>query len=207
MSWAAWALFVVTELALSLTPGPAVLFVVAQALRHGGRRSLWANFGILSGNAFYFLLSAAGLGAVLVASHGLFLVVKWCGAAYLIYLGLRLLLAPGHPPAELGPAGARPGWGVLRQGFVLQAANPKALVFFVALLPQFLDPSGDVPLQVGVLAVSSLAVEFLVLAGYGLAAGRLAGWARRPGVARATDRVAGSLLVGAGVSLGLAPSR
>jgi homoserine/homoserine lactone efflux protein len=206
MSWSAWGLFVATELVLCLTPGPAVLFVLSQALRRGGRGSLWANAGVLTGNAFYFLLSAAGLGAVLLASHGLFTLVRWCAAAYLVYLGLRLLLAPGrHGPADV-PGGVGPGWGVLRQGFVLQAANPKALVFFVALLPQFIDPSGDVLLQVAVLGASSVAVEFVVLLAYGLAAGRLAGWVRRPGVARATDRVAGSLLVGAGVGLGLAPS-
>jgi threonine/homoserine/homoserine lactone efflux protein len=204
MSWTTWGFFVVTEFVLCLTPGPAVLFVLAQALRHGGRRSLWANLGILTANACYFLLSAAGLGALLLAAHQWFLVVKWCGAVYLIYLGLRLILSPGHLPPDQGPATARPGWTVLRQGFVLQAANPKALLFFVALLPQFLDPSASVSLQVGVLAVTSVAVEFLVLAGYGLAAGRLAGWARRPQVARVTDRVAGSLLVGAGVGLGLA---
>jgi threonine/homoserine/homoserine lactone efflux protein len=207
MSWTTWGFFVVTECVLSLTPGPAVLFVLSQALRHGGRRSLWANLGILSGNAFYFLLSAAGLGTLLIASHELFTAVKWGGAAYLIYLGLRLILSPGHLQPAQETTTVRRGWGILRQGFVLQAANPKALLFFVALLPQFIDPSGDVPRQVGLLAVSSSAVEFLVLAGYGLAAGKLAGWARRPSVARATDRVAGSLLVGAGVSLGLASNR
>jgi threonine/homoserine/homoserine lactone efflux protein len=204
MSWTMWSVFVVTEFVLCLTPGPAVLFVLAQALRLGGRRSLWANLGILGGNAFYFLLTATGLGALLLAVRQWFTVVKWCGAVYLIYLGLRLILSPGRHPTEQGPTPARSGWGVVRQGFILQVANPKALLFFAALLPQFIDPSGSVPLQVGILAVSSIAVEFFVLAGYGLAAGRLAGWARRPGVARATDRVAGSLLVGAGVSLGLA---
>jgi threonine/homoserine/homoserine lactone efflux protein len=202
MTWTTWGLFVATELVLCLTPGPAVLFVLSQALRSGPRRSLWANLGILSGNAFYFLLSAAGLGAVLLASHDLFTVVKWCGAAYLICLGLRSLIAPGHAKPTDDVDGARSGWGVVRQGFVLQAANPKALLFFVALLPQFLDPSGNVPLQVGVLAVSSIAVEFFVLLGYGLAAGRLSGWARRPAVARATERVAGGLLVAAGATLG-----
>jgi threonine/homoserine/homoserine lactone efflux protein len=206
MSWLTWGLFVVMDLALCLTPGPAVLFVLSQGLRHGGRRSLWANLGILSSNTFYFLLSATGLAAVLVASHQVFTLVKWCGAAYLIYLGVRLLLAPGQSAADF-PAGTRSGWHVLRQGFVLQAANPKALLFFVALLPQFIDPSGSVGLQVGILAVTSIAIEFVVLAGYGLAAGRLAGWARRPGVVRVTDRVAGSLLVGAGVSLGLTSNR
>jgi threonine/homoserine/homoserine lactone efflux protein len=207
MSWTTWSFFVVTETVLCLTPGPAVLFVLSHGLRHGGRRSLWANLGILSGNAFYFLLSATGLGALIVTWHGLFTAVKWGGAAYLIYLGLRLLLAPGDGASALAPAEQRRGWGIVRQGFILQAANPKALLFFIALLPQFIDPAGSIPLQVGILAVSSIAVEFIVLAGYGLAAGRLSAWAQRPTIARAADRTAGCLLLGAGVCLGLSSDR
>ena len=205
MTSTTWAIFLVTEIVLCLTPGPAVLFVVSQALRHGGPRSIWANLGILSGNAFYFLLSAAGLGAALLASHELFRVLKWGGAIYLIYLGLRLILRPGHASVSSDPSAARSSWSLLRQGFILQTANPKALMFFVALLPQFLDPALNVPAQIGILAITSAAAEFLVLAGYGFAAAMLSAWARAPRVAHATDRVAGALLVGAGVGLGLAP--
>ena len=92
MTWHRWWLFVVTELALCLTPGPAVPFVMATALGQGARRSIWVNLGILSGNTFYFVLSAAGLGAVLVASHGAFRVVRYAGAA-LAGAGLGLGLA------------------------------------------------------------------------------------------------------------------
>ena len=208
MSWEVWATFLLVETGLALTPGPAVLFVVSTALRHGGRRSVWANVGILSGNAFYFLLSAVGLGAVLLASHDLFTVLKWCGAAYLVYLGLRLIVAPGgpvtdEPGAESQPAAGRSAGAIFRQGFVLQAANPKALIFFVALLPQFINPAGNVALQIAILGITSVVAEFVVLCGYGFAAGRMSEWARRPSVARATDRAAGTLLVGAGVGLGL----
>src|SRR5262249_35905060 len=131
MSWATWGLFVVTEFALCATPGPAVLFILSQGLRHGGRRSLWANLGILVGDSFYFLLSATGLGALLVASHGLFLALKWCGAAYLIYLGLRMILTPGQLSPVQQTATARRDWDVLRQGFVLQVSNPKALLYYI----------------------------------------------------------------------------
>jgi homoserine/homoserine lactone efflux protein len=212
MSWEVWAAFLLVETCLALTPGPAVLFVVSTALRHGGRRSVWANVGILGGNAFYFALSAVGLGAVLLASHDVFTALKWCGAAYLIYLGLRLIVSPGGPVteeanAEQPAAAMHSAWGIFRQGFVLQAANPKALIFFVALLPQFINPAGNVALQIAILGVTSAVAEFCVLCGYGFAAGRLSVWARRPSVARATDRVAGTLLVGAGVGLGLTSDR
>jgi threonine/homoserine/homoserine lactone efflux protein len=207
MSWEVWVAFVLVGTGLALTPGPAVLFVVSTALRHGGRRSVWASAGILSGNAFYFALSAVGLGAVLITSHDVFTVLKWCGAAYLVFLGLRLIFAPSGRTVEVAgteqPVARLSGWGILRQGFALQAANPKALVFFVALLPQFIDPTGHVAGQIAILGVTSVVTEFFVLVGYGFAAGRLSAWAKRPSVARATDRVAGTLLVGAGVGVGL----
>ncbi len=212
MSWETWGVFFLTETVLALSPGPAVLFVVSTALRHGGRTSVWANLGILSGNTFYFLLSALGLGAVLLASHELFTVVKWVGAAYLVYLGLRLIISPGG--SEIGDSqdsSGAPEAGrarkVFRQAFILQAANPKAIMFFVALLPQFINPNENIALQVAVLALTSVTSEFVVLVGYGFAAGRLSHWAKRPGVTRTADRAAGTLLVGAGIGLGLTANR
>ena len=145
MTWATWAVFVATELVLCLTPGPAVLFVVSQALRQGGSKSIWASLGILSGNAFYFLLSAAGLGAALLASHELFRVLKWCGAIYLVYLGLRLILRPGHVSATADSAPSRSKWALLRQGFVLQTANPKALDVFRGAVAAIPRPGSEYP--------------------------------------------------------------
>lgn len=202
MNWQIWLLFVLTEAVLSMTPGPAVLYVLSQALRRGPRNSVWASGGILAANAMYFALSATSVGAVIVASYRLFFVVKWVGAGYLVYLGLRSLLGKASlmalPESKPGSAaGAR----ALRDGFFLQAANPKAVLFFTAILPQFLDPRRGVAWQILVLGISSILVEFAILFVYGQLAGRALSTLRNPRLDQLTNRAAGSLLIGAGVGL------
>jgi homoserine/homoserine lactone efflux protein len=202
MTWQIWLLFVITEAALSLTPGPAVLYVLSQAIRRGAQKSLWASAGILTANAMYFALSATSLGAVIVASYKLFFLIKWLGAAYLVYLGFASFfgkeLIVGLPESDTG---VRSSPRILRDGFLLQAANPKALLFFTAILPQFINARHNVVFQVLVLGISSIVVEFIILFTYGQLAGRALSAARNPRFEKLTNRLAGSLLIGAGLGL------
>src|SRR5438876_8705550 len=128
-SWEIWALFVLTETALCFTPGPAVLLVLSQGLTRGAKSSIWSNLGILAGNTMYFALSGTSLGAVLLASYELFSVIRWVGAAYLIWLGITAFIGKSSvlsvSPSTNTPR--RPG-RIFLNGFVLQASNPKALV-------------------------------------------------------------------------------
>ena len=202
MTWGVWALFVVTETALCLSPGPAVLLVLSQALVRGTGPSVWSNLGILTGNSMYFILTATGLGAVLVASYEVFFLIKWVGAGYLVWLGVAAWRGRSSV-LSVAPAGAAAGGSrrIFVNGFVLQAANPKALIFFTALLPQFIDPRSPVMAQVAILGATSVVIEFIVLLAYGALAGRMAFLATRPRFRSVADRVAGSMLITAGVSM------
>jgi threonine/homoserine/homoserine lactone efflux protein len=198
------AFFTLTEAALCLTAGPAVLFVVSQGLKHGSLKSFWANAGILTGNAFYFVLSATGLGALLIASHRLFLRVRWLGAAYLVYLGIKTLLSRNAARGLATVPDKNSGGRLWFRGFAVQATNPKALIFFTALLPQFINPGAAISIQLLILGISSLFVEFIVLGGYGILAGRASTLAGVPRFALATNRVSGGFLIAAGAGLALA---
>ena len=197
-----WTLFCATEAVLSFIPGPAVLYVISNSITRGSRAGITASLSILAGNTVYFILSAMGLGALLLASRPVFMAIKWIGAAYLVFLGLQMLLsrspqAPeaGHEPKPVRHAGVF--WG----GFFTQIANPKAIIFFAALLPQFINPDESAARQIAILGISSVVVEFIVLSVY-VASCRAAGrWLKAPRYSAWLVRVAGLLLVIAGARL------
>jgi threonine/homoserine/homoserine lactone efflux protein len=140
-------LFVVAGLLLNLTPGPDVLYIVTQSLRSGVRAGVAAAFGITAGCFVHIFAAAVGLGALLAASTTTFTLLKWVGAAYLVYIGVRLLRAPA--PAVLPFPGDRARsassteslWHVFGRGFATNALNPKVALFFLAFVPQFIGPS------------------------------------------------------------------
>jgi len=204
VTWTTLWLFAATETVLSFTPGPAVLFVLSSALRLGARQAIPAILAILAANTIYFALSATGIGALLASSYQFFFAAKWLGAAYLVYLGARAIL--GHHsvvPAEQKvtiPTGA---WRLFGDGLILQLSNPKAIVFFSAILPQFINPRSAILPQIVILGLTSTICEFIVLCGYGIAASRASLLARKPRYATWTNRIAGALLIGAGAGLAL----
>lgn len=179
------------ESALSLSPGPAVFYVVSQSTRGDLRRTVAATAGILSANGIYFILSATSLGAIIAASARFFFIAKWAGAAYLLYLSVRALRSAGmshtvtlQPSAAAGTSARRVYVGAL----TLQLANPKALLFFLALLPQFIDLKSAVVPQMLILTATSMVPEFFILLGYGWLANRAVRASARFGVSGRMNR-------------------
>jgi homoserine/homoserine lactone efflux protein len=192
MTFKTWLLFLVMETALSLSPGPAVFYVVSQGARGALRRSAPAALGIIAANAIYFSLSATSLGAIIAASARFFAIAKWVGAAYLIYLGVKALRSAGSSHAvDLGvslPVEKGDRRRVFLGALTLQLANPKALLFFLALLPQFIDPTRAVVPQMLILAATSMLPEFCILVSYGWLAHRALHASAKFGMSRNMNR-------------------
>lgn len=205
MSGASFLLFALTEFFLSLSPGPAVFLVVSQGIRGGFRSSMAGTLGILAGNAIYFVLSALGIGAVLLTSQTLFWGIKLCGAAYLLFLGLQLLYSSFRQVDDAAEDHNLdlPKGRLFRQGLLMQLANPQAILYFVALLPQFMDVHAAPLPQLLVLGFISIFIEFPILLGYGWLAEKGGSVLRRGRFAQWIDRVGGVFLIGAGVKLAL----
>ena len=205
MTWQVWAAYVGTVLVLMSTPGPSQLLMLSNSATYGFPRSAATALGDLTANLLQMLAAGFGLAAVLASSQTLFVAIKWLGVVYLLWLGIRAIrrsgrTGSGHPAR---PARLRTLW---LQGFVTSAANPKAVVFFAALFPQFIDPGQPLALQLAVLSMTYLTIDACFLAAYGAGAGwasaRLAGPA-----GRWVDRFAGGCLIGAAVMLGLRNAR
>jgi len=197
-----WGLFVAASLVLLLTPGPAVLYIVARSVQQGRTAGLASVIGIHLGTTVHITAAAVGLSALLVSSALAFAVVRYAGAAYLILLGIRALLdRGGTDPA--GAAAARPparAGRTFRQAFGVGIANPKVALFFLAFLPQFVSPAaGSATLQVLVLGLVFLAVATVLDLGWALLAGWLAGCLRRhPALLRRQRFATGPVYLGLG---------
>ena len=200
MNWNVWWVFMTTSVVLDMVPGPAVMLVVATSLRYGWRAAVRTVLGILSSNALYFAISATSLGALLLASYNIFFLLKWIGAGYLVFLGWRAL----HSRASfLENSAAASAQRLYLDGCATQIANPKALVYFAAFVPLFLDRNLPVAPQLAILGSTSVFFEFFVLLAYAVLAGGSAALMRQPRYATWTNRVAGVVLIGAGGGMAL----
>lgn len=199
MSIETWLAFVAASTILLVIPGPTILLVISYALGQGWRAALPMSVGVALGDFTAMTLSMLGVGALLAASATLFTALKLVGAAYLIWLGIKLWRAGGALQAE-ARTDTSPAISMVAHAWLVTALNPKGITFFVAFLPQFLDPTGDVLRQMLIFGATFLALAFGNALGYGLLAARAGAITRNPSAISLFNKVGGSLLIGAGVA-------
>jgi threonine/homoserine/homoserine lactone efflux protein len=199
-------LFLSASLALLLIPGPAVAFVVARSVQQGRSAGLVSVLGVHAGSVVHVLAAAVGLSAVLASSAVAFTTVKYAGAAYLLFLGIRQLRRATATTDDAPPPAPEPRWKLFRQGVVVNVLNPKTAIFFMAFLPQFVDPArGPLWLQITVLGLVFMALGLLTDSTYAVAAGSIGDRLRRSvRVRRALDRVSGGVHIALGAMAALA---
>ncbi|MBF8778478.1 LysE family transporter [Pseudomonas fulva] len=202
MSMETWLAFLAACWVISLSPGAGAIASMSSGLQHGFWRGYWNALGLQLGLVLQIAIIAAGVGAILATSATAFQIIKWFGVGYLLWLAIKQWRAL---PADLGESAAaapvsRPMNLVLR-GFLVNVSNPKALVFMLAVLPQFIDPRQALLPQYVTIAVTMVAVDLLVMAGYTGLAARVLRLLRTPRQQRRMNRTFAGLFIGAATLL------
>ena len=199
MSIETWLAFAAASAVLLVIPGPTILLVISYALGQGMRTAMPVAVGVALGDFTAMTLSMLGLGALLATSSLLFTALKWAGAAYLVWLGIQLWRAGGT--LDAAPRGDRaPALRMLAHAWLVTALNPKSLTFFVAFLPQFIDPSADFWCQMLIFETTFIVLAFANAVGYGLVASRARGLVANARAVGLFNRIGGTLLIGAGIA-------
>jgi threonine/homoserine/homoserine lactone efflux protein len=201
-------LFVAAAFVLLIVPGPAVIYITSRSVAQGRTAGLASVLGVETGTLVHTAGAALGISALLASSAVAFNAVKLLGAFYLVFLGIRRILAP-EPLAEDVPVRRRSLWRIYRQGVLVQVLNPKTALFVLAFLPQFVDPvRGPVALQILLLGGILAAMGVVSDGAYALVAARLGAWLKRsPRFLRAERYVSGGVLVALGVTAAATGSR
>ena len=193
--------FLSASILLIIAPGPTNMVIVSHCLKFGFRRSIWAILGAALSHTLFFLLTCLGIATILFASAQVFQVIRWMGVIYLIGWGIWLWRLPDEYPAIDHQQPHMSGRSMFLQGFAVNATNPKALVFYSAFFPPFIDPNNSIVPQLLLLGVTFVSLFIIIAALHGYVADRIrhrwvnSRWMRSP------NRIAGSLLIGAGVLL------
>ena len=194
-----WLLYLAASIGLSLSPGPNGLLALTHGVLHGRRKALFTISGGVLGFVILIALSMFGIGALLKASIVWLAVLKWMGGAYLVWLGIQVWRsAPMEVHVTEGGNG-RPGWSLFKDGLLSALSNPKALLFFAAFLPQFIDPQRNLVVQFAVMAATFGTTEFFYELMVANAAHRISGLLRRIG--RRFNRVCGGIFIAIGAAM------
>ena len=204
MTFEIYIAYIVACFVIALVPGPTVTVIIANSLAHGSRAGLLNVAGTQLGLALMMAILVVGLSSVIAAMGWLFDWLRWAGAAYLVWLGWKLLRAP-EAMVDIQKSSVPKG-GFLLQGFLVLMANPKALLWFGAFIPQFIDPTGNYVGQIVVLGVTAMAVALVSDGAYAVVTGRASAMLSRKRV-RLVSRLSGGFLIGGGIWLALTRGR
>ena len=204
MDLTTWLAFAAASLALLVIPGPTILMTISYSLARGPRVALATVAGVTLGDIVAMTASLAGLGALVLASATLFTALKWIGAAYLVFLGLTMWRSADRQ--ALGEAAATAGEGarIFRHAFAVTALNPKSITFFIAFVPQFVDPDRALLTQLALMEVTFVTLASAVVLSYALLAARLRRTISRPRTLGWLQRGGGAALIGLGAATALA---
>ena len=200
MDLAVWLTYVLAMLILSLTPGPGVFSSISSGLHHGVRLGIWNAIGMQAANLVYIGVVALGLGAILLASESLFEVVKWLGVAYLIYLGIVTWRSKPKGFVDEDDH-ARTAREIFTHGFLVNITNPKGIIFFAAIFPQFVDVARPLAAQYAILGATTVVIDLAIMTAYLALAAKVFRAMREPSHLRWVNRGLGSMFVTAGLAL------
>ena len=195
-----WILYTLAAIGLSLTPGPNGLLALTHGALYGARRTIATILGGSLGFTFVIALSMFGIGALLAASVGLLVVLKWLGGAYLVWLGIQVWRSPSIAVSREKVGSGSPGL-LFRAGLLSAVSNPKGILFFVAFLPQFVDPARSLVVQFAIMATTFVVIEFFYELMVAALADRVQPWLAKVG--KNFNRVFGGVFVAIGVLLPL----
>ena len=199
MTFEVWLAYAIAATIIVVIPGPTILLVITQSLAHGKPATIPLVLGVMLGDSVAVIVSLLGLGAVLAASAELFSIVKWIGAGYLIYLGISLWRSPARTIETVDNVAGKSSRKLFAHAFIVTTFNPKGIVFFVAFLPQFVNPAFDPLVQMVILATTFVVIGTLNAALYAIFSGNLKRLLEQDRARRWFNRCGGTALVGAGV--------
>ncbi|WP_158770478.1 LysE family translocator [Paraglaciecola sp. L1A13] len=198
----AYFIFLTTTIIVCMSPGPAVITIASQGARHGAKKALCGVTGVASANVVYFLLSATGIASLIIASNLLFSIIKWIGVLYLLYLGLNALFSKsGGLSINKKAHSSAKGVALFSQGFIVELANPKALLYFLALLPQFIDIEKPIIGQLLIMGASCLLVDLMSYTMYAYIGQKLSNGSVKSSIVNVINKSAGGFLLFAGIKM------
>lgn len=200
MTFSTWLAFFAAGWMISLSPGAGAISCMSAGMRYGYRKGVWNILGLQAAIVLLVAIVALGLGAVLATSLLAFNVVKWCGVAYLVWLGVQQWRAEAKP-LQVNDETAHTPRQLFVQGFLVNASNPKGIIFMLAVLPQFIDPRMPQFVQYAVCTATLMGVDIVVMSGYTLFASRVLSALYEPAHIRGLNRLFGGMFVGAGLLL------